>query len=215
MIGVRADDAAEQFAVADECEQVLPALAADQAVPVGVERDVDHFVRKDRRRPLDGVDLRHQRGVDQARLDEQLFVGPPGHRRILLEAIADGVVLGREQAVQHAEADPAVVGEAGHFEPLRIERQAAFGARDDLAVDARADRAWPPAAPAVDLRGVPPVRVLVDVGRRRVPFRRGRARRGWTSAPSSAFRTTDPRRSAALRARCRSRSSSARTSRGP
>ena len=44
---------------------------------------LDDRVRQDRRRPLDGVDLGHQRGVDQPRLLEQPLVVP---RRELLRS---------------------------------------------------------------------------------------------------------------------------------
>ena len=47
-------------------------------VPVRVERQVEAVVRQDRRRPLDGVDLRHHRGVHQSRDVEQPVVVPVG-----------------------------------------------------------------------------------------------------------------------------------------
>ena len=42
-------------------------------------------------RPLDGVDLGHQRGVDEPRVVEQLLVRPA--RVVGAQAVADGVVL--------------------------------------------------------------------------------------------------------------------------
>ena len=44
--------------------------------PVGAHGEAGGRVGDDRRRPLDGVDLGQQRGVDQARLVEQVVVGP-------------------------------------------------------------------------------------------------------------------------------------------
>ena len=112
---LRADDAAEQLVVVEELEDLLQLLAG-KAGPVDVQRQLDDRVREDGRRPFDGVDLGQQRRVDQLRLREQLVVGPVGVLRC--EQVADVVVLEREERVQHRQADPPVVGEAGEVQPV-------------------------------------------------------------------------------------------------
>jgi hypothetical protein len=113
------------------------------------------------------VDLRHQRRADEPRLIEQPLIVPV--RVLLHEHVADGVVLAREQAVQQAQPHPQVVAAARDLgagrlvveEPtviLHLHLAARAGAEDLLLV-LRA---------AVDVRAVPPMRVLVHVGRRPV-----------------------------------------------
>ena len=113
---------------------VLQVLAG-QARPVDVHRRLDDRVRHDRRRPLDGVDLGHQRRVDQLGLAIQLLVVPA--RVLVREQIADVVVLQREQRVEHRQADPPVVGEAGEVHAgLGIDRQQPGRLDPQLAADA-------------------------------------------------------------------------------
>ena len=57
------------------------------------------------------MDFGEQRRVDETGLLEQALVVP--ERIVLLQVVADGVVLEREQRVQQAESDPAVLGESG------------------------------------------------------------------------------------------------------
>ena len=74
MIGRRAGNAAEHFVVVEAREDLLQ--IAERAAPVRVERRLDDRVRQDRGGPLDGVDLGHQRRIDQPRLLEQPLVVP-------------------------------------------------------------------------------------------------------------------------------------------
>ena len=140
------------LAVAKEVDQ--------QAVPVGVQRRVQHLVGQDRRRPFDRVDLGHDRGVDEPRHVEEARVAPL--RITGLELVADGVVLVHEQRVQHRQADPPVALEAGLLDALAVERQRAVGVDAHLAADVAAQRVLRGLVAAVDLRAVPPVRDLVD-----------------------------------------------------
>ena len=57
------------------------------------------------------MDFREQRRVDEPRLLEQALVVP--ERIVLLQLVADRVVLEGEQRVQQAETDPAVLDEPG------------------------------------------------------------------------------------------------------
>ena len=89
VIGGRTGNAAEQLVVVEAGEHVLQ--LAERTEPVGAQPGADDRLRQDGRRPLDGVDFRQQRGVDQAGLLKQALVVP--HRVVLLELVADGVVL--------------------------------------------------------------------------------------------------------------------------
>ncbi len=92
----------------EELEDFLQ-LAALQAVPVRIHRDLHDRVRQNRRRPFDRVDLGHQRRVDEARFGVELSVAP---RRVLTrQQIAHVVVLEREERVEHRQPDPPVIGE--------------------------------------------------------------------------------------------------------
>ena len=72
----------------------------------------------DGRGPLEGVDLRQQRRVDQSRCLKQLLVGPG--RIFSREAVANRVVLEAEQVVHQAEPDPHVSVDAGLVEALVV-----------------------------------------------------------------------------------------------
>ena len=122
-------------------------------------------MRQDGGRPVDRMDLRHQRRVDQLGLAIELLVVP--FRVLVLEQIADVVVLLREQGVEHRQADPPVVAEAGEVRTgLRIHRQQPGRLEPQLAADVSADLLRGRGVAAVDLRRVPPVAVQVGVGRR-------------------------------------------------
>ncbi len=109
----RPGDAAHDLARADAAERLLHALAGDP-VPVRAHADLHGGMRDHGRRPLDRVDLREQRREDQAGVAEELLVVPAGV--VLRQAVADRVVLEREQVHEHLQADP----EARH--PARVER---------------------------------------------------------------------------------------------
>ena len=160
VVRLRAGDAAQHLARRE------PAEPGEDAVPVRPHRVARRRMRDDRGRPLDGVDLGHQRRVDQARLVEELVVRP---RRVLAaQPVADRVVLEREQRVQDREAEPPVAGHPGQVDPLlQVARQLAVGVEAQLAVLVRAQRAGERGVAAVDLRAVPPVRIGGHVRRRR------------------------------------------------
>src|SRR5262245_19735973 len=110
------------------------------------------------------MDLRQQRGVDKTRLLEQPLVVP--ERIVLLEPVADGVVLEREQPMQQAETHPAVLGETGDlFAGDWVDAKPSAGADQYFALSAGAERRLRGSAAAVHVRAVPPLRVLVDVSR--------------------------------------------------
>ena len=94
----------------------LSELVGEDAVPVRVERQREALVRQDGRRPLDGVDLRHDGGVHQPGDVEQPVVVPVGMRG--LQVVADRVVLADEQRVQHRQADPPVADEPGLLDAI-------------------------------------------------------------------------------------------------
>ena len=147
-----------------ETEDVLE-LIAREPVPVGVHRLVGDRIRQNRRRPFHGVDFGDESNVDQAGLAVQLFVAPIGMVR--LQHFADGVVLGDEQAVEHAQADPAIVFEAGQlFSRGGVDQHLAVGADLEFAVHERAHLRGSSGVGAIQLRGVPPVGVVVDEGGR-------------------------------------------------
>ena len=138
---------------------------AEDPVPVRPHPELRRRVRDDRRRPLDRVDLRHQRRRDQARLREELVVGP---RRVLGgEPVCDRVVLAREERVQERQPEPEVPGDAGEVD-LRVEVawQLAVRVEPEPAARVLAERARDRRLAAVDLRAVPPVRVGRHPGRR-------------------------------------------------
>ena len=133
---------------------------ADQPVPVGVHAVVQRRVGQDGRRPFDGVDLGHHRGVDQPRHVEQPVVVPLGVGR--RQVRADGVVLAREQRVQHRQAHPPVADEPGVLHAVVGHGQAAVGLQPQAAAGVLAQAVLRGLVAAVQLRAVPPVRHLVD-----------------------------------------------------
>ena len=172
VIGRRPGNPGEDVVVGELRKEVLQ--PAEPSVPGRPQAGGEDVPRKDGARPLRGVNLREQRRVDQAGLLEQPLVVP--ERIVLLEHVADGVVLEREQRVQQAEPHPAVLGEPGDLATRdRIDAQPPARADQHLAFAAGTERRLRRRAAAIDVRAVPPVRVLVDVGRR--PFRVGDLRR--------------------------------------
>ena len=163
----RAGDAADDLAAADPAEQSVDPLLGE-AEPVGAHADLQCGVAEDRGRPLDGVDLRDQGSDHQAGLVEHLVVAP---RRVgRMQHVADGVVLAHEQRVQQLEANPPAVQAAGAAEHGRVDVDQAVRADRDLARAQlpTADRALELGSGAVDLGGVPPVRLGVDERARRI-----------------------------------------------
>ncbi len=138
---------------------------AEPAVPVRPQASRQDVLRENRGRPFHGVNLGEQGRVDQARLLEQPLIVP--FRVVLLEVIANRVVLECEQAVEQAQAHPAVLGEPGDLAAgHRVDAETAARAHEHLAIAAGAQRRLAGRAAAIDSRTVPPVRVLVDVGGR-------------------------------------------------
>src|SRR3712207_6761544 len=118
---------------------VLDVRTEDPGV-VDVHRQPQRRGVDDARRPLDGVDLRHQRRVDEPGGVEQALVVPA--RVLLLEHVADRVVLLGEQRVEAREPEPPVLVEAGGVDAglLGVGEQAAVVADLELAVLHRAQR---------------------------------------------------------------------------
>ena len=126
-------------------------------------------------RPLDRVDLRHQRRRDQARLREELVVRP---RRMLGgEPVGDRVVLAGEERVQERQPEPEVPGDAGKVElGVEVARQLAVRVEAEPAARVLAECARQRRLAAVDLRAVPPMRVGRHPGRRAAVLVRERIR---------------------------------------
>ena len=104
VVRARAGDAAQHLARPDPPDALAERLF-QHSPPRGPDRPLGRRMRDHRGRPLDGVDLRHERGVDQPRLLEQ---GLALQRLRCLERIADRIVLPREQVVEQGEAEPEV-----------------------------------------------------------------------------------------------------------
>ena len=156
--------------------EALVELLALEAPPVRAQREHRRRVGDDRRRPVDRVDLRHQRRVDRAgALSYSSWSVELRMPRV--QVVADRVVLAHEQRVQEREADPEVPGDAREVDVLlELLRRQALLVDPELAVLARAERGGERRVAAVDLRAVPPVRVVGDVRRRLVRVgRSGRA----------------------------------------
>ena len=79
--------------------------------PIRPHAELQRWMSEYRRRPLHGMNLRHQGCVDQPGGLEQLLVVPV--RKLELKPIADGIVFEREQSVQDLEPDPPIGGESG------------------------------------------------------------------------------------------------------
>jgi hypothetical protein len=111
------------------------------------------------------VDLRHQRRVHETGLLVERLVVEVAVLRV--QVVADRVVLAHEQRVEKGEADPEVARDALQVDQLlELRRRQALVVDLQLPVLARAERVGEPLVPAVDVRAVPPVRVLGRVRRR-------------------------------------------------
>ena len=148
---------------------------AGEPPPVGVHADLQRRVGQDRRRPIDRVDLGHQRIVDHARDAENLRILllrrflriVPPFRVGLDQAVADGVVLQREQVVQHAQSEPPVLRQSGDFDAGGIDRNhPGFRIDIELAVLPGAIFGAGRRIVAVDLRSVPPMGLGIGIGGR-------------------------------------------------
>ena len=205
------DDAAENFVVVQERQDFLQFIAG-QAVPVRVHRDLGHRVRQDGRRPLDGVDLGHERRVDELGFAVQLRIGPS--RMFPDQEVADVVVLARKHRVKHREPNPPVFGESAQVhagvgvdgqELRRLDLQLAAFPGSQLGGDF-----W---IGPINLRSIPPVSVWVCVCRRPLrPWRRGLGHR---SRNLHASCRTSRLHGPAVSRRTTSRCVCARTSRAP
>src|SRR2546427_11883222 len=109
MIGLRPGNAADQLAFADAPEDLLDSLRSESP-PVALSPDLQSRVAEDAWRPVERMDLRHQRDVHEAGCPVELLVLPV--RKLPGEMIADRVVLLGEQVVHEAEPDPPVCGQA-------------------------------------------------------------------------------------------------------
>ena len=101
LIGRRAWNAADRFASADASKVFLHILPG-QSPPIRIHADLQGWVSKDSRRPVDGVNFGHKCVVDHARDTENLsvllWVVLP-LRKGLQKVVADGVMFEREQVV--------------------------------------------------------------------------------------------------------------------
>ena len=146
-------------------EVITRAALAEQAPPVGVHGALGDRIGDHRRSPFHGVDLGHQRRVDQPRAVVQPLVAL--RRVLLLELAGDGVMFEGEQLVQHAQPHPPVLIEAGdRLAAEQLVRQRAVGVDLEFAVDKRTHLVIDFLAAAIQLRTVPPVGVVVTVGLR-------------------------------------------------
>ena len=163
VLGGGPDDAAEDFVVIEKFEDLLQ-LGAGKPVPYAVHRIFDGRVRHDRRRPLRGVNLGHQGGVDELRRSVQPGIVPV--RMIPGQQVADVVVLLGEDRVEHRQPDPPVVGETAQVHAgLGVHRQQLCRFEPELAALACSQRRRHHRIRAVNLRSIPPVAVRVRVCR--------------------------------------------------
>jgi hypothetical protein len=123
----------------------------------------------DGRGPLRRVDLGEERDVDEPGVIEQLIVRPGGI--LAAQVVTDGIVLAGEEGVQHRQPDPEPrnIGRVAIGVGMRAGRhfREAVSIDAQFAVDAGTDSLLELRIAAVDLRAIPPVRLGVDVGRRR------------------------------------------------
>ena len=143
VVGRRAGDAADHLVRRAPAEQLVEPLALE-APPVRAQREHRRRVGDDRRRPVDRVDLRHQRRDDEPRLVVELVVGELRIARV--QVVADRVVLAHEERVQQREPDPEVAGDAGEVD-VRLELLRRAG-RARRAAACRARRSAAPSANA-------------------------------------------------------------------
>ena len=163
----RARDPADDFAATQAAQQLVQPLAL-QSPPVPPHRHFGGRVADDCRSPLEGMDLGHERGVDQSRLVKQILVGP---RRVLgLEPVADGVVLQPEQREHHRQADPPARDAADLDQVRGRDVDQAVRTDSHLPVCSRPYHPVEELVAPVDLGAVPPVGLGVEE-------RRGRASR--------------------------------------
>jgi hypothetical protein len=110
---LRPRDAVEELGARTASEGLVEALAEDPE-PVRAQPAHGGRVGDDRRRPVDRVDLGHQRGVDEARFLVEGLVVELGVLGV--QPFADRVVLEHEEGVQEREADPEVAGDAAQVD---------------------------------------------------------------------------------------------------
>src|SRR5690606_37755242 len=84
----------------------------------------------------------------------------------LLQRITDGIVLCGKESVQKAESHPPVVDKTGKIQTIfRIKKKQSIFLQFDLAVCSCSEPKCLIRAAPIDLRGIPPVTVLVQEGR--------------------------------------------------
>ena len=182
----RPRDPVEELVAGLAAEPLVEALA-EEPVPVGAHAGDRGRMGDDRGRPVDRVDLRHQRRVHEPCLVVEVLVAQL--RVLRVQAVADRVVLEHEQRVQDREPDPEVAGDPGEVDVrLDLLRDQAARVELELPVLAGADGLSKRRVAAVDLRPVPPVRVRG--GERRRPVRVGA---GVPAGPLDLHRMRRPR----------------------
>src|SRR5437868_1135230 len=103
MFGCRAWNTAYDLVVGDASQEWIQGLTTDTP-PVATQGVDGRRMGDDSRCPLDRMDLCQKRRIDEPGFLEQLFVRPVGVG--MCEAVADGIVLAREQRQQHAQPQP-------------------------------------------------------------------------------------------------------------
>ena len=173
MAGGGSRDAGENFSSA-EAAIGAGILLAEQAPKIAAHGKASFRRIQQGRRPFDRVDLGDESGVDEPRLLEQPLA--IGGRMVDAQPIDDGIVLAREQRVHHRQADPPVAVHSGKLlvgdVACRIDGKMPAFIEMQLAVRAhlpgggiRAHRALDLQIRAVDLRGIPPMRLGIAIGR--------------------------------------------------
>ena len=188
VVGRRARDAADDL-VRSSAGRSACTNRSPEAPPVRPQREDRRRVGDDRRRPVDRVDLRHQRRVDEPRLLVELpRRRAPGAVRGGRSQIALCSRMKSEcRSARPTQKLPATPGEVDVR--LQLLRRQAPLVEAELAVLARAERVGEGLVAAVDLRAVPPVRVVGDERRRPVSGRAsGRGRVRWIFIGSLAAR---------------------------
>src|SRR5882757_10700041 len=92
-----------QLASTQPPEQILDRLARESP-PVSAHPNLQRRMAKNRRRPLDGMDLRYQCSIHQPSMLENFVVVPERIRQ--LQGVTDRIVLQCEECEQHLQPHP-------------------------------------------------------------------------------------------------------------
>jgi len=176
MVRGRAHNPVNDFTFGDAVENLCVTLAG-QAPIIAAHQHAALVRIHECRCPLDRMDFRQKCRVDEPGFLEKPFAGLLG--MINCQPVNDRIVLAREQRVKGREADPPVSIDARKFEArllllaLRVKREMPVFIQPKFSVLQKITGVRVCSQPIanvfagpIDLRGVPPVRFNVAIGRR-------------------------------------------------